>query len=56
MIARQFFLFRKYRYFNSLSDATHPIRIHTAVLEKLSIPNQFYKVWLKTLLEIWLKV
>ena len=27
--------FRKYRYFNSLSNAIHPIQIHRVVLEKL---------------------
>ena len=35
VVARKVFFYRKYRYFNSLSNATHPIQIHRAVLEKL---------------------
>ena len=40
VIARKL-IFCQYRYFNSLSDATHPFQIHRAVLEKL----QFLKKW-----------
>ena len=39
MIARKLTFLRKYRYFNSLSNATHPIQIHRAVLEKLAANN-----------------
>ena len=32
VIAKKMILFRKYRYFDSLSNATHPIQIHRVVL------------------------
>ena len=35
VIARKLIICRKYRYFNSLLNATNPIQIHKAVLEKL---------------------
>ena len=34
-LARKLLFFRKYRNFNSFSNATHPIQIHKTVLEKL---------------------
>ena len=35
VIARIIIFLRKYRYLNSLSNATHLIQIHTAIFEKL---------------------
>ena len=34
---------RKYRYFKSLSNATHPIKRHRAVLEKLQFEKKVKK-------------
>ena len=45
VIARKLiFFFRKYRYFNSLLNATHPIQIHSAVLEKLRFEKKVNKI------------
>ena len=54
MIARKFVLFRKYKYFNSLSTATHPIhRIHRAVLEKLRFKKKNEKMLISNISEIY---
>ena len=34
-----------FRYFNSLSNATHPIQIHIAVLEKLRFEKKANKIF-----------
>ena len=43
VIARKVIFFRKCRYFNSLSNATHTIQIHRAVLEKLQFEKKSEK-------------
>ena len=45
--------FRKYRYFNSLLNATHPIQIHRAVLEKLRFEKRIKNFNLKYLWNLW---
>ena len=43
VIARRLIFSRKYRQFNSLSNAIHPIQIHKAVLEKLQFKKKSEK-------------
>ena len=43
MIAGKIIFFRKYRYLNSLLNATHPIKIHRAVLNKLQFEKKNLK-------------
>ena len=51
MIARIFF--RKYRYFNYLLNATHPIQIHGAVLEKLRFEKKDKQILFSLISEIY---
>ena len=53
MIARKVIFFRKYRYFNSLSNATHPIQIHRVVLEKLQFGKKSEKNLTSNISEIY---
>ena len=53
MIARKLFFFGKYKYFNSLSNATHPIQIHKAVLEKLRFEKKVKKILTSNISEIY---
>ena len=43
VIAKKIILFRKYRYLNSLSHATHPIQIRRAVFENLRFEKKRLK-------------
>ena len=55
VIARKLTFFRKYRYFNSLSNATHPIQIHKAVREKLRFEKKSEKnLNLKYIWNLWI--
>ena len=45
MITRNFFVFRKYRYVNSLLNATYPVQIYKAVLEKLRFEKKVKKIF-----------
>ena len=45
--------FRKYRYLNSLSNATHPIQIHRAVFEKLRFAKKVKKILTSNISEIY---
>ena len=53
IIARDIFFFRKYRYLNSLSNATHPIQIHRTVLEKLPFEKKLKKTLTSNISEIY---
>ena len=44
---------RKYRYFNSLLNATHPIQIHRPVLEKLGFEKKDKKILTSNISEIY---
>ena len=48
-----FFFFRKSRYFNSLSNAIHPIQIHRAVLKKLRFEKKVKKILTSNISEIY---
>ena len=48
-----FFFFRKYRYFNSLSNAIHPIQIHISVLEKLRFEYKVKKILTSNIWNLW---
>ena len=52
VIARKLIFFRKYRYFNSLSNATHPIQINRAVLENLRFEKKVTKILTSNISEI----
>ena len=55
VITRKVFFLRKYRHFNSLSNATHPIHIRRAVLEKLQFEKKSEKNFnLKYLWNLWI--
>ena len=45
--------FRKYRYLNSLSNATNPIQIHRAVIEKLRFEKKVKKILTSNISEIY---
>ena len=47
VIAKKIFFFRKYRYLNSLSNATHPIQIRRAVFEKLRFEKKSMNILVK---------
>ena len=53
MIARDIFFFGKYWFFNSLSNATHTIQIHRAVLEKLRFEKKVKKTLTSNISEIY---
>ena len=53
MIARILIFFRKYKYFNSPSNATHPILIHRAFLEKLGFEKKVNKFLTSNISEIY---
>ena len=53
VIARKVIIFRKYRYFNSLSNATYPILTHRAVLEKLPFEKKVTKILTLNVTEIY---
>ena len=53
VIARKLIFFRKYRYFNSLSNATHSIQIHRAVLEKLRFEKKVKKILTSNIWNLW---
>ena len=53
MIARKLFFLRKYRYFNSLSNVTHPIQMHRAVLEELRFEKKVKKTLTSNISEIY---
>ena len=51
---KNYFFLEKYRYFNSLSNATYPIQIHRAFLEKLRFEKKVLKNFnLKYLWNLW---
>ena len=52
MIVKKLFFFGKYRYFNCLSNATYPIQIHRAVLEKLRFEKKVKKILTSNISEI----
>ena len=52
VIARKLISFRKYRYFNSRSNAIHPIQVHKAVLEKLRFDKKEKKILTSNISEI----
>ena len=53
MITRKMIFYRKYRYFNSLPNATHPIQIRRAVLEKLRFEKKVKKILSSNIFEIY---
>ena len=53
MIARKLVFFRKYRYFNSFSNATYPIKINRAVLEKVQFEKKVKKILTSNISEIY---
>ena len=46
-------IFIKYRYFDSLSNATHPIQIHRAVPEKLRFEKKVTEILTSNISEIY---
>ena len=53
VIAKKIFFFRKYRYLNSLSNATYPIKIHRAVYKKLRFEKKVTKILTSNISEIY---
>ena len=53
VIARKLIPFRKYREFNSLSNAIHPVQIHRAILEKLRFTKKVKKILTSNISEIY---
>ena len=52
VIATKIIFFRKYRYLSSLPNATHPIQIHGAVLNKLRFEKKVKKILTSNISEI----
>ena len=50
---QRFFFFRKYRYFNSIPNATHPIQIYRAILKKSRFEKKVKKILTSNIAEIY---